>query len=107
MASAFEKSGVFAWLAAQKLPKLRADTVKEVIVYADALKNYTLVFNDQVDEAKVNLRTIQALAKRYAMTENGGKYTEESWTAFEAAREAATDYAAKHSVSEYISDAEV
>ncbi len=75
--------------------------------YADALKNYTLVFNDQVDEAKVNLRTIQALAKRYAMTENGGKYTEESWTAFEAAREAATDYAAKHSVSEYISDAEV
>lgn len=75
--------------------------------YADALKNYTLVFNDQVDEAKVNLRTIQALAKRYAMTENGGKYTEESWTAFEAAREAATDYAAAHSVSEYISDAEV
>lgn len=75
--------------------------------YADALKNHTLVFNDQVDEAKVNLRTIQALAKRYAMTENGGKYTEESWTAFEAAREAATDYAAKHSVSEYISDAEV
>ena len=40
--------------------------------YADTLKNYTLVFNDQVDEAKVNLRTIQALAKRYAMTENGG-----------------------------------
>lgn len=75
--------------------------------YADALKNYTFVFNDQVDEAKVNLRTIQALAKRYAMTENGGKYTEESWTAFEAARKAATDYAAKHSVSEYISDAEV
>ena len=75
--------------------------------YADALKNYTLVFNDQVDEAKVNLRTIQALAKRYAMTENGGKYTEESWTAFKAACEAATDYAAKHSVSEYISDAEV
>lgn len=75
--------------------------------YADALKNYTLVFNDQVDEAKVNLRTIQALAKRYAMTENGGKYTEESWTAFETARKAATDYAAKHSVSEYISDAEV
>ena len=75
--------------------------------YADALKNYTLVFNDQVDEAKVNLRTIQALAKRYAMTKNGGKYTEESWTAFEAARKAATDYAAEHSVSEYISDAEV
>lgn len=75
--------------------------------YADALKNYTLVFNDQVDEAKVNLRTIQALAKRYAMTENGGKYTGESWTAFETARKAATDYAAAHSISEYISDAEV
>ena len=75
--------------------------------YADALKDYTLVFNDQVDEAKVNLRTIQALAKRYAMTENGGKYTEESWVTFETARKAATDYAAKHSISEYISDAEV
>ena len=75
--------------------------------YADALKNYTLVFNNQVDEAKVNLRTIQALAKRYAMTENGGKYTGESWTAFETARKAATDYAAAHSISEYISDAEV
>lgn len=75
--------------------------------YADALKNYTLVFNDQVDEAKVNLRTIQALAKRYAMTENSGKYTGESWTAFDTARKAATDYAAAHSVSEYISDAEV
>ena len=75
--------------------------------YADTLKNYTLVFNDQVNEAKVNLRTIQALAKRYAMTENGGKYTGESWTAFETARKAATDYAAAHSVSEYISDAEV
>ena len=75
--------------------------------YADALKNHKLVFNDQVDEAKVNLRTIQALAKRYAMTENGGKYTEESWTAFETARKAATDYAAAHSISEYISSAEV
>ena len=68
--------------------------------YADALKNYTLVFNDQVDEAKVNLRTIQALAKKYSMTENDGKYTDESWTAFEKARKDAVDYAAKHPVSE-------
>ena len=30
MAFALEPSGVFAWSAAQKLPKLRADTVKEV-----------------------------------------------------------------------------
>ena len=74
--------------------------------YADALKKCEVVSKDAVEESKVNLRTIQALAKRYAMTENGGKYTEESWTAFEAARKAATDYAAKHSVSEYISNAE-
>ena len=75
--------------------------------YADALNKCEVVSKDAVEESKVNLRTIQALAKRYAMTENGGKYTEESWKAFEAAREAATDYAAAHSVSEYISDAEV
>lgn len=75
--------------------------------YADALKKCEVVSKDAVEESKVNLRTIQALAKRYAMTENGGKYTEKSWTAFETARKAATDYAAEHSVSEYISDAEV
>ena len=75
--------------------------------YADALKKCEVVSKDAVEESKVNLRTIQALAKRYAMTENGGKYTGESWTAFETARKAATDYAAAHSVSEYISDAEV
>ena len=75
--------------------------------YADALKKCEVVSKDAVEESKVNLRTIQALAKRYAMTENGGKYTGESWTAFETARKAATDYAAAHSISEYISDAEV
>ena len=68
--------------------------------YADALKNIRFVSNDSVEESKVNLRTIQALAKKYAMTENGGKYTEESWTAFEEARKKAVDYAAEHPVSE-------
>ena len=41
--------------------------------YADALKSSSLVSNDSVEESKVNLRTIQALAKKYAMTENGRK----------------------------------
>lgn len=71
--------------------------------YADALKNSGLVSKDSVEESKVNLRTIQALAKRYAMTENDGKYTDESWTAFENARKAAVDYAANHQVSENMS----
>lgn len=71
--------------------------------YADALKSSSLVSNDSVEESKVNLRTIQALAKKYAMTENDDKYTDESWTAFENARKAAVDYAANHQVSENMS----
>ena len=71
--------------------------------YADALKKCEVVSKDAVEESKVNLRTIQALAKRYAMTENGGKYTDESWEAFTAAREAAVDYAAAHPISENVS----
>ena len=71
--------------------------------YADALKNSGLVSKDSVEESKVNLRTIQALAKKYSMTENGGKYTDESWTAFENARKAAVDYAANYQVSENMS----
>lgn len=71
--------------------------------YADALKNSGLVSKDSVEESKVNLRTIQALAKKYSMTENDGKYTDESWTAFENARKAAVDYAANHQVSENMS----
>lgn len=68
--------------------------------YADALKNIRFVSNDSVEESKVNLRTIQALAKKYSMTVNDGKYTDESWTAFENARKKAVDYAAEHPVSE-------
>ncbi|MBO9149242.1 MAG: hypothetical protein J7E11_15610, partial [Escherichia coli] len=71
--------------------------------YADALKKCEVVSKDAVEESKVNLRTIQALAKRYAMTENDGKYTEESWEAFTAAREAAVTYAAEHPISENVS----
>ena len=71
--------------------------------YANALKNSDLVSKDSVEESKVNLRTIQALAKKYAMTENDGKYTDESWTAFENARKAAVDYAANYQVSENMS----
>lgn len=71
--------------------------------FAADLRNCQLVSKDAVEESKVNLRTIQALAKKYSMTENGGKYTDESWTAFENARKAAVDYAANHQVSENMS----
>ena len=75
--------------------------------YVDALKGATLVFNEQVDEARNSQRTIQALAKVYAMTENDGKYTEDSWQTFVQARSKATEFAAKHVVSTAITDKEV
>lgn len=75
--------------------------------YVDALKGATLVFNEQVDEARNSQRTIQALAKVYAMTENDGKYTEDSWQTFVQARSKATEFAAKHVVSTAITDQEV
>lgn len=75
--------------------------------YVNALKGATLVFNDQVDEARNSQRTIQALAKVYAMTENDGKYTGDSWQTFVQARSKATEFAAKHVVSTAITDQEV
>ena len=75
--------------------------------YVNALKGATLVFNEQVDEARNSQRTIQALAKVYAMTENDGKYTGDSWQTFVQARSKATEFAAKHVVSTAITDKEV
>ena len=71
---------------------------------ADDLRNCQLVSKDAVEESKVNLRSIQALDKKYAiLNEDSGKYTEESWAAFTNARKAAVDYAAVHTISEYMS----
>ena len=72
--------------------------------FADNLRNCQLVSKDAVEESKVNLRSIQALDKKYAiLNEDSGKYTEESWAAFTDARKAAVDYAAAHTISEYMS----
>ena len=67
--------------------------------YADELKNFSFLLKEDVTNATWNLKTINGLAKQYDMTENNGKYTEESWNAFVAARKAATEYAQEHPIS--------
>ena len=74
--------------------------------YADELKNFTFLFKESVTNATWNLKTINALAKQYDMTENNGKYTEESWNSFVAARKAATEYAQEHPISNSMTDEE-
>lgn len=68
---------------------------------ADDLRNCQLVSKDAVEESKVNLRSIQALDKKYAaLKENSGKYTDASWKKLTDARDAAVNYAAAHPISE-------
>ncbi len=74
--------------------------------YADELKNFSFLFKEDVTNATWNLKTINALAKQYDMTENNGKYTEESWNTFVAARKAATEYAQQHPISNSMKSAE-
>ena len=66
--------------------------------YAKALNTARrgLVHLDDFAKAQDDASLIQALAKRFSMTENNGKYTEESWSAFTSAREEALTYAAAH-----------
>ena len=72
--------------------------------YADDLRNCELVSKDAVEESKVNLRSIQALDKKYAaLKENNGKYTDASWKKLTDARDAAVKYADEHPVSENMS----
>ena len=69
--------------------------------YAKELRNCRLVSKDAVEESKVNLRSIQALDKKYAaLKENSGKYTDASWKKLTDARDAAVNYAAAHPISE-------
>ena len=75
--------------------------------YADELKNFRFLFKEAVSNATWNLKTINGLAKQYDMTENNGKYTEESWNTFVAARKAATEYAQQHPISNSMKSAEV
>ena len=72
--------------------------------FADALRNCQLVSNDAVEESKVNLRSIQALDKKYAiLKEDNSKYTDASWQNLTAARDAAVKYADEHPTSENMS----
>ena len=66
--------------------------------YAEALNTAWsgLVHVDVFAKAQDDASLIQALAKRFSMTENNGKYTDESWNAFTSAREKALAYAAAH-----------
>ena len=68
--------------------------------YYNAFRYASLMPKSDVETCRVCVRNIQKLAELYNMTENNGKYTDESWAAFEAARKAALDYAAEHPVSE-------
>ena len=74
--------------------------------YADELKNFRFLSKEAVSNATWNLKTINGLAKQYDMTENNGKYTEESWNTFVAARKAATEYAQQHPISNSMKSAE-
>ena len=74
--------------------------------YADELKNFRFLFKEDITNATWNLKTINALAKQYDMTENNGKYTEESWKTFVSARKAATEYAQQHPISNSMKSAE-
>ena len=72
--------------------------------FANDLRCCQLVSNDAVEESKVNLRSIQALDKKYAiLKEDSSKYTDASWQNLTAARNAAVDYAAANPVSENMS----
>ena len=74
--------------------------------YADELKNFSFLFKEEVTNATWNLKTINALAKQYDMTENNGKYTVDSWNVFASARKAATEYAQQHPISNSMKSAE-
>ena len=77
--------------------------------YAEALNTARsgLVHVDTFAKAQDDASLIQALAKRFSMTENNGKYTDESWNAFTSAREEALTYAAAHPLTEDSTRSEV
>ena len=107
LASLFDESKISAENPNGATAENVADNQKKADDYADALKNVQFVFQESVSNAKTNLRTINALAKRHNETENNGKYTDESWNAFVNARGAATEYAEEHAVSESMSNEEI
>ena len=70
--------------------------------YANKLRDadVNLTAQKTISNAKVNKKTIDALAKLYNMTENNGEYTDDSWNAFVTARENAVNHAKDNPISE-------
>ena len=60
----------------------------------------TLVSTEGLGQAQDHQKTVNALLKQYPMTANNGVYTEASWNAFVAARDAAKEYFAKYPATE-------
>ena len=67
--------------------------------YASAVSR-TLVSIEGLGQAQDHQKTVNALLKQYPMTANNGVYTEDSWNAFVAARDAAKEYFAKYPATE-------
>lgn len=67
--------------------------------YSSAVSG-TLVSTEGLGQAQDHQKTVNALLKQYPMTANNGVYTEASWNAFVAARDAAKDYFAKYPATE-------
>lgn len=60
----------------------------------------TLVDIEGLGRAQDHQKTVNSLLKQYPMTANNGVYTEASWNAFVAARDAAKEYFAKYPATE-------
>lgn len=67
--------------------------------YASAVSR-TLVSIEGIGQAQDHQKTVNALLKQYPMTANNGVYTEASWNAFVAARDAAKEYFAQYPATE-------
>ena len=67
--------------------------------YSSAVSR-TLVSIEGLGQAQDHQKTVNALLKQYPMTVNNGVYTEASWNAFVAARDAAKEYFAKYPATE-------
>ena len=59
-----------------------------------------LVSIEGLGQAQDHQKTVNSLLKQYPMTANNGVYTEDSWNAFVAARDAAKDYFDKYPATE-------
>ena len=77
-----------------------AENVPENQKKADNYMSRILVSTEGLGQAQDHQKTVNALLKQYPMTVNNGVYTEASWNAFVAARDAAKDYFAKYPATE-------